>query len=137
MVAYGAGALSLADVEIPILAPDGVTLTHNFSMTRRKWLRTLQIVRTYFGVDHNGSEGLREFGKEMSVRETDLEEYVHRDSALLPQIPALLLRHAQIRLPNWIAAQWGKISEVPFPDLVGLWTNMEDQDPWERTFPAR
>ena len=49
------------------------------------------IVETCFGVDHNPSEGMTEFGEEMSERDTDLEEYVPRDSDLLPQIPALLL----------------------------------------------
>ena len=42
----------------------------------------------------------------------------------------------QIRWSNWLAAQWGKTSEVPFPDLAGLWTAMENQDPWYPTFPA-
>ena len=72
----------------------------------------------------------------MSARETELEEYVPRDSAVLPHIPAHLLRHAQIRWLNWLSAQWGKTSEVPFPDLVGLWTAMENQEPWEPTFSA-
>ena len=72
----------------------------------------------------------------MSARETELEEYIPRYLALLPQIPSLILRHAQIRWSNWLAAQWGKTSEVPFPDLVGLWTAMENQGPWEPTFPA-
>ena len=65
----------------------------------------------------------------MSARETELEEYVPRDSAIIPQIPALLLRHAQIRWSNWLAAQWGKTSEVPLPDLVGLWMTIENQEP--------
>ena len=73
MVASGAGAPSLADVEI-LSAPDGVIQTRNFSMARRQWLRTRLIVAACFGVDHNASEGLREFGKEMLARETDLEE---------------------------------------------------------------
>ena len=72
----------------------------------------------------------------MSARETELEEYVPRDSTLLPHIPALLLWHAQIRWSNWLAVQWGKTSEVPFLDLAGLWTAMENQEPWEPTFPA-
>ena len=29
----------------------------------------------------------------MSVRETEMEEYIPRDTALRPQIPALILRH--------------------------------------------
>ena len=66
----------------------------------------------------------------MPARETELEEYVPRDSALLLQIPSHLLRHAQIRWSNWLAAQWGKTSEVPFPDLAGLWKAMENQEPW-------
>ena len=70
------------------------------------------------------------------MRDRDLEEYVPRNSTLLPQVPALLLRHAQIRWSNWLAAQWGKTSEVPFPDLSGLWTAMESQEPWDPTFPA-
>ena len=82
------------------------------------------IVGACFGVDHNALEGLRGFGEEMLARETDLEEYLPRDAALLPQIPALLLRHAQIRWSNWLADQWGKTSEVPLPDLVGLWKAM-------------
>ena len=72
MVASGTGAPSLADVEI-LLAPDGVTLTQNFSMARWQWPRTRLIVGICFGVDHNASDGLKEFGEEMSVRET----YVH------------------------------------------------------------
>ena len=72
----------------------------------------------------------------MSVRETELEEYQPRDAAILPRIPLLHLRHAQIRWYNWLAAQWGKTSEVPFPDLAGLWTAMENQEPWGPTFPA-
>ena len=62
------------------------------------------VFRNCFGLDHNASEGLREFGEEMSARETDLEEYFPRESAGFPQIPALLLWHAQIRWSNWIAA---------------------------------
>ena len=72
----------------------------------------------------------------MSARETELEEYVPRNSALPPQIPALLLQHAQTRWLNWLAVQWGKTSEMPFPDLAGLWTAMENKEPWEPTFPA-
>ena len=135
MVASGAGAPSLADVEI-LLDPDGVTLPHNFYMACGQWIRTRLIVGACFGVDHNAPEGLREFGEEISVRETELEEYVTREFDLLPQIPALLLRHVQIRWSNWLAAQWGKTSEVPFPDLTGLWTAMYNQDPWDPTFPA-
>ena len=45
MVASGAGASSLADVEI-LLAPNGVTLPKNFSMAREQWLRTRFIVGT-------------------------------------------------------------------------------------------
>ena len=88
------------------------------------------IVRNCFGVDHNASESLREFGEEMSARETELEEYLPRDATLLPQIPALLLRHAQIRWSNWLASQWGKTSKVPFPNLSGLCMSMENQEPW-------
>ena len=135
MVASSAGAPSLDNVEI-LSDPDGVTLPHNFSMARWQWLRTRLIVGTCFGIDHNASECLREFGEEMSARETDLEEYQPRDAALLPQIPALLLRHAQIRWSNWLTAQWVKTSEMPFPDLAGLWTDMDNQEPWEPTFPA-
>ena len=65
MVASGAGAPSLADVEI-LLAPEGVTLPRNFSMVHGQLLRTRLIFGTCFGVDHNVSEGLREFGEEMS-----------------------------------------------------------------------
>ena len=103
-------------------------------MAREQWLRTRLIVATCFGVDHNASEGLKEFGEELSARETELEEYIPRDAKILPQIPALLLRHAQIRWSNWIASQWGKTSEVPFPNLSGLWT--ANQELWEPTFPA-
>ena len=87
-------------------------------------------------MDHNASEGLQNFGEEFSSRETELEEYTPRDATLLPQIPTLLLRHAQIRWYNWLAAQWGKRLEVPFPNLAGLWTAMDNQEPWEPTFPA-
>ena len=83
MVTSGIGSPSLANVEI-FSAPDGMTFPRNFSMARGQWLRMRLIVGTCFGVDQNASEGLREFGKEMSARETDLEEYVPIDSALLP-----------------------------------------------------
>ena len=73
MGASGAGAPSLVDVET-LLAPEGVNLPRNFLMTRGKWLQTQMIVRTCFGVDHNASDNLKEFGEEMSARETDLEE---------------------------------------------------------------
>ena len=72
----------------------------------------------------------------MLARETELEEYIPRDTALRPQIPALIFRHAQIRWSNWLATQWVKTSEVPFPNLAGLWTTMENQDTWEPTFLA-
>ena len=72
MVAPSAGALSLADVEI-LLAPDS-NLPRNFSMVCRQWLQTRLIVGMCFGVDHNASDGLKEFGEEMSARETELEE---------------------------------------------------------------
>ena len=58
MVVSGAGAPSLADVEI-LSAPNGVALPRNFSMARGQWLRTRLIVGNCFGVDHNTSEGLR------------------------------------------------------------------------------
>ena len=135
MVASGAGAPSFANVDI-FSAPNGVTLPCNLSMACGQWLRTRLIVGTCFGVDHNASEGLMDFGEEMSARETELEEYLPRDAALLPQIPALLLQHTQIRWFNWLAAQWGRTSKVPFPDLAGLWKSMENQEPWEPTFPA-
>ena len=64
------------------------------------------------------------------TRETELEEYIPRDMSLHPQIPALILRHVKIRWLKWIVAQWGKTSEVPFPNLAGLWTAIENQDPW-------
>ena len=60
MVASGTGAPSLADVEI-LSAPDGVKLPRNFSMARGQWMRTRLIVGTCFDVDHNASEGLKEF----------------------------------------------------------------------------
>ena len=82
MVASGTGAFSLADVDI-LSAPDGVTLPRNFSIARRQWLRTRLIVATCFGVDHNASEGLQNFGEELSALETELEEYIPRDSSLL------------------------------------------------------
>ena len=93
MVASGAGTPSLANVKI-LSSPNGVTLPHNFSVDCGQWLRTQLIVGTCFGVDHNASEGLREFGEKMFVREIELEEYLLRDAAILPQIPALLLWHA-------------------------------------------
>ena len=82
MVAFRTGAPLLADVEI-LSAPDGLTLPRNLSMARGQWLRTRLIVATCFGVDHNASEGLQNFGEELSARETDLEEYIPRDSSLL------------------------------------------------------
>ena len=67
-------------------------------------MRTRLIVATCFGVDHNTWEGLQNFGEELLARETELEEYIPQDSSLLAQIPALLLRHAQIHWSNWLAA---------------------------------
>ena len=64
MVDSWTGAPSLADVEI-LSAPDGVTLPRNFLMARGHCMRTRLIVRTCFGVDHNASEGLKEFGEEL------------------------------------------------------------------------
>ena len=95
MVASGAGDPYLADVEI-LLAPNGVTLSRNFSMARGQWLQTWLIVGTCSGVDHNASEGLKEFEEEMSARETDLEEYIPQNAVFCPQVPALILRHAEI-----------------------------------------
>ena len=92
MVASGAGAPFLADVEI-FLAPDGVTLPRNFSMAHGKWLQTRLIVGTCFVMDHNASDGLKEFEEEMLARDTELEEYIPRNTALRPHIPALILRH--------------------------------------------
>ena len=80
-----------------------------------------------FSVDHNTSKGLKEFGEEMLARETDLEEYIPRNTSLRPQVPVLILRNAQIQWSNWIASQWGKTSKFPFPNLAGLWTAMENQ----------
>ena len=74
MVASGTRAPLLADVEI-LSAPDRVTLPRNFSMARGQWLRTRLIVATCFGVDYNASEGLQNFGEELSAREKELEEY--------------------------------------------------------------
>ena len=105
-------------------------------MARGQWLRTSLIVATCFGVDHNASKFLKDFGGELSERETELEGYISWDAALLPQIPSFLLRHAQICWSNWLASQWGKTSEVHFPNLAGLCTAMENQEPWEPTFPA-
>ena len=128
MVASRTGGPSLSNVEI-LLAPDGVTLPRNFSMARGPWLRTRLVVATCFGVDHNASEGIQNFGEELSAWETELEEYIPRDATLLPPIPSLLLRHAQIRWSNWLAAQWGKTLKVPLPNLAGLWTAMDNQEP--------
>ena len=86
MVASLTGAPSLANVEI-LSAPDGVTLPQNFSMARGQWLRTRMIFATCFGVDHNTSEGLQNFGEELSARDTKLEEYIPRDSSLLAPSP--------------------------------------------------
>ena len=135
MMASSAGTPFLADVEI-LSAPDGVTLPRNVLMARGQWLRTWLIVRTCFGVDHNASDGLKEFGEERSARETELEEYIPRETALCPKILAPILRHAQICWSNWLASQWGKTSAVPFPALSRLLTAMENQEPWEPTFPA-
>ena len=86
MVASGAGAPSLANVEI-LLAPDGMTLPRNCAMARRQRLRTRLIALTCSGVDHDALEVLREFGEEMSARETELEEYIPRDPEIHPQRP--------------------------------------------------
>ena len=67
-------------------------------------MRNQLIVATCFDMDHNASEGLQNFGVELSARETELEEYIPQDSSLLAQIPALLLRHAQIHWSNWLVA---------------------------------
>ena len=64
MVASGTGAPSLADVEI-LSDPDRVTLPRNFSMACGQWLRNRLIVATCFGMDHNASEGLQNFGDKL------------------------------------------------------------------------
>ena len=128
MVVSGAGAPSLADVQI-LSDPNGVTLPQNFLMMGGQWLRTQLIVGTYFGVDHDTSDGLKEFWEEMSTRETKLEEYIPRDTALLPKTPALILRHTHILWLNWITVQWGNTTKVPFHNLAVLWTAMENQEP--------
>ena len=56
-----------------------------------QWLRKRLIVGTCFGVDHNASDSLMEFGEEMSTREIELEKYIPRNLALCPQISALIL----------------------------------------------
>ena len=94
------------------------------------------VVGTCFGVDHNTSNGLKEFREKMLAREMELEDYIPRDAALRQQIPVLILHHALILWSNWITGQWGKTSKVPFPNLAGLWTAMENLNPWEPTFPA-
>ena len=81
-------------------------------------------------MDHNASKGLKQFGEEILARETDLEEYIPYNADICLQVPALILLHAQIQWSNWITAQWGKMSKVPFPNLEGLWTAMENQEPW-------
>ena len=117
MVASGTGAPSLANVDI-LSAPDGVTLPRNFSMARGQWTRTGMIIGTCFGVDQNASEGLKEFGEELSARETELEEYIHQDTTLLPQIPALLLRHSQIGWSNIVSPRSGaRLPRCHFPTL--------------------
>ena len=57
-VASGAGTPSLEDVEI-LLAPNGVTLPQNFTMSYGQWLQTWLVAGTCFRVDHNASEGLK------------------------------------------------------------------------------
>ena len=89
-----------------------------------QWLCTRLIFGACFGMNHNAFEGLKEFGEEMSSWETNLEDYIPRDRALRPQVPALILRHAHIQWSNWIAAQWSKTSKVFFSNLTGLWTAM-------------
>ena len=74
MVASSVGAPSLADVEI-LLAPNSVTLPQNVSMTRGQCLRKRLIFGACFGIYHNASKGLKEFGEEMLARETELDEY--------------------------------------------------------------
>ena len=95
MVASRSFAPSLADVDI-LSAPYGVTLPRNFPMACGQCLRTWLVVGTCFGMDHNASEDLEDFGEEMLAREADLEEYVPGEAALRPQVPELILRHAQI-----------------------------------------
>ena len=68
-------------------------------------MRTRLIVAMCFGVDHNASEGLHNFGEELSARETKLEEYIPRDSSLLAQITALLVKGTFDVLPHCAANQ--------------------------------
>ena len=79
-------------------------------MARGQRLWTWLIVGTCFAVDHNASDGLKEFGEEMSDMDTELEEYIPCDAAPRPQIPELILCHAQICWSNWTAEQWGTFS---------------------------
>ena len=65
-------------------------------MAHGQWMLTQLVLGTCFGVDHNVSKGLKEFGEEMSARETDLGEYVPRQAALRPQVLDLIIGHTQI-----------------------------------------
>ena len=72
-------------------------------MAHGQWMLTRLVLRTCFGVDHNVSKGLKEFGEEISARETDLGEYVPNEAALRPQVLDLIISHTQIQWSNCIA----------------------------------
>ena len=71
----------------------------------------------------------------MGRREQELEEYVPRERHLRPHVPAFVTLWVQIRWSNWLAQQWDSDEEIPFPNLVALWENIDDGEPWEPTFP--
>ena len=48
------------------------------------------VVGTCFGVDHNTSNGLKEFREKMLAREMELEEYSPREPRMKKNLPSLL-----------------------------------------------
>ena len=118
MVASGAGAPSLAYVEI-LSAPNSVTSPRNFSMARGQWLRTRLIVGTCFGVNHNALDGLNEFGKEMSVRETELEEYTPTTRTYAPRYWCSSSDMRRSAGRNGLPLSGARYQRCPFQTLQG------------------
>ena len=71
-------------------------MPQNFSIACGQWFWNWLIVEMCFGVEHNASEGLKEFWEKMLAREMELEDCIPREAALQPQVLVLILRHAQI-----------------------------------------
>ena len=127
-------APSLADAK-ELVAPDGMTIPTSHGQARGQHNRLRILGHALFGERHTYSKQLKTFGQEMVRREQELEKYVPQERHLRPHVPAFVTRWVQIRWSNWLVQQWDSDKEIPFPNLATLWEKINDDEPWEPTFP--